>query len=166
METNNTVVEQETVNATEEQHERTFTQAELDDIVKSRLAKERAKYADYEQMQEKATKYDAMEEANKTELQKATERAEALQKQIEEMTKAAEVQQIRTKISGEMGIPISLLSADTEEECKAQADAILKFAKGSANYPSVKDGGEIAIPSSNKSNGQLFGDWLSEQITR
>ena len=40
-----------------------------------------------------------------------------------------------------MVIPVSLLTADTEEECREQASAINAFAKPSA-YPQVRDGGE------------------------
>ena len=52
---------------------KTFTQAELDAIVADRLARERAKYPDYENLKAKAAKYDAAEEAGKSELQKATD---------------------------------------------------------------------------------------------
>lgn len=164
---NNTVIEQESGTVTEEaKQERTFTQAELDEIVKSRVAKERAKFGDYETLAAKASKFDEMEEANKSELQKATEKADALQKQLDDLTKAAEIRNVRDKISGETGVPASLLSAETEEECKLQAEAILKFANNSNSYPSVKDAGEVAnVPSTNKTNGQLFGEWLGGQLT-
>ena len=41
------------------QEERTFTQAELNAIVADRLARERAKYADYDKLKDKAGKADA-----------------------------------------------------------------------------------------------------------
>lgn len=162
----NTVIEGQDNGTVTETQERTFTQSELDEIVKARVAKERAKYTDFETLQEKASKFDEMQEASKSELQKATERAEALQKQLDDLTKSNEVREIRDKVATLTGVPTSLLSAETEEECTIQAEAILAFAqKPAANYPSVKDGGEVAnIPSTNKSNGQLFGDWLNSQI--
>ena len=52
------------------------TQEDLDIIVGERLKREREKYADYEALKEKAAKYDQAEEASKSELQKATEKAE------------------------------------------------------------------------------------------
>ncbi len=67
---------------------RTFTQDELNAIVQTRLADERKKYADYDSLKEKAGKYDAQEEANKSELQKANEKATDLQAKLDAMTKA------------------------------------------------------------------------------
>lgn len=163
-----TVIQETSGTDTAESQERTFTQSELDDIIKARVAKERAKYGDYETLQAKASKFDEMEEASKSELQKATERAEALQRQLDEMSKANEVRGIRDKVSIQTGVPTSLLSAETEEDCVAQAEAILAFAqKPSATYPSVKDGGEVAnIPDKPKTNGEMFGEWLGEQLSR
>ncbi len=67
---------------------RTFTQAELDAIVADRLARERAKYPDYETFKAKAARYDAAEEAGKSELQKATEQAAALKSELDGLKKA------------------------------------------------------------------------------
>ncbi|HEY7429252.1 MAG TPA: hypothetical protein VH641_00810 [Streptosporangiaceae bacterium] len=50
---------------------RTFTQAELDDMIERRLARERAKYADYGDLQAKAAEYDKHVEASRTEQEKA-----------------------------------------------------------------------------------------------
>lgn len=44
------------------QEERTFTQAELNAIVADRLARERAKYADYDKLKDKAGKADALQQ--------------------------------------------------------------------------------------------------------
>ena len=71
METNTEVI-QET-----EQTERTFTQAELNAIVQERVGETKAKYGDYEELKAKASKYDEQVEASKSELQKATERADS-----------------------------------------------------------------------------------------
>lgn len=47
------------------------SQADLDRIVEQRLARERQKYADYDDLREKASKFDELDAATKTELQKA-----------------------------------------------------------------------------------------------
>lgn len=119
-----------------------FTQAQLDAIVSDRLARERAKYADYEDLKAKAAKFDAAEAAGKTELQKATEKAAELQKKIDEMTAADARRTIREKVAKETGVPADLLSGDTEEACKAQAEKINAYAHPSA-YPAVPDAGEL-----------------------
>ena len=73
----------------ETQEVRTFTQEEVNKIVENRVAKERAKAnAEYEELRQKASKFDEIEEANKSELQKATERADSLQKQLDDLNKA------------------------------------------------------------------------------
>jgi hypothetical protein len=56
----------------------TFTpeqQAQVDRIVRDRLARQKAQFADYEDLKNKASEYDKIAESNKTELQKAQERA-------------------------------------------------------------------------------------------
>lgn len=164
-ETSNEMMEQTTA----EQQERTFTQAELDEIIKSRLAKEKAKYGDYETLQAKALKFDEMEEANKSELQKATEKAEALQKQIDAMNRDNEIRTVREKISNETGVPLHLLTGETEEECRTLAEGINAYKESIVKpqvAPLVKDGGEVHVSVESKSNGQMFGDWLNEQLTK
>lgn len=54
--------------------EKTFTQAELEKIVGERLARERSKYGDYDTLKAKASKFDEVEQANKTELEQARDR--------------------------------------------------------------------------------------------
>lgn len=142
------------------QAERTFTQAELDEIVKNRVAKEKARFQDYEALKEKASKFDEIEEANKTELQKATEKAEALQNQIDAMTKAQTIREMHAKVAKDTGVPAELLHGESEEECMEQAYGILAY-KNNAVYPSVKDGGEIQNIETKKSVAEQFADWFN-----
>lgn len=128
--------------ATANEPERTFTQTELDAIVRDRLQRERNKYADYEAYKEKAEKFDAAEEAQKTELQKATERATALETELNTLKRANEIRVIRDQVAKETGVPATLLTADTEEACKEQAEAIKAFAQPSG-YPVINDAGEV-----------------------
>lgn len=145
----------------QEQEERTFTQAELDAIVGDRLKRDRAKYADYDSLKEKAQKYDEQVEASKSELQKATDRAQALETELNRLKKDTEVRNIRQAIAEETGVPASLLSGDTDEECRAQASKILEFAKP-GGYPSVPDGGEIPHSAGKKSTRQVFAEWAEK----
>ncbi len=132
---------------------RTFTQDELNAIVQTRLADERKKYADYDSLKEKAGKYDAQEEANKSELQKANEKAADLQAKLDAMTKATALQDIKAKVSKETGVPVELLSGSDEATCKAQADAILKFAKPKS-YPGAKKNTGTKGGSDNSDNAE------------
>lgn len=155
MSDNATVTTQE---SPENQAPRTFTQDEVNAIVGKRLAEEKGKYADYDVLKAKADKYDEAEEAAKSELQKATEKAETYKAQLEELQKRDEVRSIREKVSAETGVPTNLLTSDTEEACKAQAEAILAFTKP-ASYPSVKDGGEVHHPTASKPEDK-FKEWF------
>lgn len=146
--------ENETVNqetTTEQSEERTFTQSEMDAIIGDRLKRERAKYSDYEDLKAKATAFDEAAEASKSDLQKATERADSLQAQLDALTKATEERNLRDKVSAETGVPASLLRGDSEEDLRAQAEAIIGYANANkASYPQVKDGGEVHTPTISK----------------
>ena len=139
--------------------EKTFTQTELDQIIGDRLKREREKFQDYETLKEKALKLDQIEENAKSELQKATERAEKLEAELSAMRHSEEVRAIRDKVAKETGVPSSLLTGDTEEACTEQANGILSF-KSPSGYPTIKDGGEITI--SNKGDARTaFREWAS-----
>lgn len=140
---------------------RTFTQDEVNAIVGKRLAEEKSKFADYEEIKAKAAKFDEAEEANKSELQKAVERANNLEAELNGLKKTEEVRQTREKIATETGIPAHLLTGDTEEACKAQAEAIKAFA--TPNYPKVKDGGEVPKTSSGNAKTD-FAEYLSQTL--
>lgn len=142
--------------------EKTFTQAELDKIVQERVGRERAKYDGFEDLKAKAEKYDALEEANKSELQKAQEKTAELEAQIKKMTHEKEVQAVRTKVATEKGIPAELLTGETEEACSTQADNILNFAKTNG-YPAVKDGGEPGKVGKNSTREQ-FAAWAKSNL--
>lgn len=151
---------EETVKATEITEERTFTQAEVDAIVGDRLKRDRQKYADYDALKEKAEKYDKLEEENKSELQKAVERADAAQNELDALKSANAIRDIRDKVAEETGVPVSLLTATTEEDCMAQAQAILNYAKPTG-YPQVKDGGEVSR-TGKMTTKQQFAEWASK----
>ncbi len=96
----------------EGQGERTFTQAEVDEIVRTRLDREKKKYGDYD----------------------------SLKQEIADMKKAATVEKVRAKVAGEKGVPVALLTGEDEESCNKQADELLKF-KGDGkdtSYPEPK----------------------------
>ena len=158
-------MEKETVNQDQatnvtEQAEKTFNQSELDAIISDRLKREREKYADYDALKEKATRLDEIEEASKTELQKATERAEKLESELTQLKRAEEIRQIRDKVATATGVPASLLSGETEDICTEQAKAIMSF-KTSSSYPTIKDGGELQTTVKGTAK-QQFAEWAEE----
>lgn len=140
--------------------EKTFTQAEVDAIVGDRLKRDRAKYADYDALKEKADKFDQLEESNKSELQKAIERGDALQTELDTLKSANAIRDMRTKIADETGVPAYLLTATDEDACREQAKGILEYAKPSG-YPQVRDGGEV-VKTGNLTTRQQFAEWASQ----
>ena len=142
---------------------KTFTQAELDAIVGDRLKRDRAKYADYEDLKKKAERLDELEEAAKTDLQKATERADSLQKELDEMKAAGAIRDMREAVAKETGVPADLLTGGTEEACKEQAASILAFKEEKANYPTIKDGGGVGNVGKPTTRDQ-FAEWAKAQL--
>lgn len=157
----------ETVNqeiATKENEPKTFTQDEVNGIVNDRLARERKKYEgiDLEALKSKAAKFDEMEEANKTELEKANEKVKKLQLELDGIKKEGELNAMREKVAKEIGIPVNLLNGKTEEECREQAEAIKAYATPNG-YPTVRDGGEPQnIPKSSARSD--FEAWAAKSL--
>ena len=108
-----------------------LSQADVDRIVKERLARERQKYADYDDLKAKAEAADS----SKTDLEKLTEQLQALQQENE----TNKVKALRSEIASTKGVPAGLLTASTQEELEAQADALLKFAEDRTPKPDPKD---------------------------
>ena len=70
-------------------------------------------------------------------MQKANEAIENLKTQLSGYMKAEEIRKVREKVSSDTKVPYSLLTGETEEDCKKQAEAILAFAKPK-EYPAAK----------------------------
>lgn len=142
---------------------KTFTQEELEQIIGERLARERMKFEDYEDLKAKADKFDEIEENSKTELQKAQESANSYKAELEKLKKENTVRDMRSKVAKEKRIPENLLTGNNEEDCLSQAKAILDFAKGSGSAPIIPDGGEPHNPPSGKTRDQ-FADWIEQEL--
>ena len=145
------------------QEQKTFTQAELDAVVKDRLKREREKYADFDALKAKAAKFDEIEQANKTELEKANEQVSALKAQLDGIKKAEELREMRTKIATENNVPIELLTGATEEECQTQADKVKEMLSASGVPVAVRDGGEATFSGKVLTRTQ-FANWAKDKL--
>lgn len=74
---------------------------------------------------DKAKRFDEIEEANRTELEKVQARAEAAEKALAEREAAEAAAQLRDDIAKEKGITGSVLRGATREELEAHADALI-----------------------------------------
>jgi hypothetical protein len=98
----------------QEQKVETFTQADIDKIVKERVARERAKYADYDDLKAKAGEKTTLEERVA---------------QIEQQAKDSEARALRAEVANAKGLTPSQakrLVGGTREELEADADELLK----------------------------------------
>lgn len=62
-----------------------FTQADVDRIVRDRLARQKAQFGDIDELKRKSQQFDELAESQKTEVQKALERAEAAEARAAEL---------------------------------------------------------------------------------
>jgi hypothetical protein len=78
-----------------------FKQADVDRIVKDRLARQKAQFSDYEELKAKADKLAEIEAASKTELEKALERAGELEKKAAAEAARAQEALLRSAVVSE-----------------------------------------------------------------
>lgn len=135
----------------EEAKERTFTQAEVEETIKERLARERKKYADYAALKAKAEKFDQAEEAAKSDLQKATERADALKKELDGLKAAQARAELVAAVAKDAGVDAEILAAmsgATEDEIRANAKLVKAKLAAIPGYKSDPhdNGGQQAKP--------------------
>lgn len=115
---------------------KTFTQEDVDRIVSDRVVRERTKYADVE---EKAKKFDELQEANKSDLEKVTGERDTFKTNAE---KAAS-ENLRLRVAIDKQLPSELvdrLRGSTKEELEADADQLLQLVKPTS--PTSFDGGK------------------------
>lgn len=119
-----------------------FLQPEVDNIVKSRLERDREKYADYDALKEKAGKVDTLKSEYEDKLNGVTTEKSELEKALAKTKLETE----KVKIVHKLNLPDELhefVTGDTPDEMLARAE---KLAKG------VKPG-KVNIDKNDKPNG-------------
>ncbi|KTS90702.1 hypothetical protein NS183_07790 [Microbacterium testaceum] len=99
------------------------SQEDFDKAIQARIARERAKFADYEDLKARADKFDEYQESQKTEAERAQERLQAAEARAAEL----ELRSIRAEVAAEKGVPVALLTGSTKDEITASADALIAF---------------------------------------
>lgn len=95
-----------------------------------------------------------------------TELQQKLQAATEELTALKQsnaIREIREKVSKDSGVPASLLTGATEEECKTQAEAIKAYAQPKG-YPKVPDGGEVHNAPGAAATRDKFAEFMADKI--
>ena len=141
---------------------KTFTQDEVNELVGKARIKERSKYKHFDEYKKAFETVQEKEEADKSELQKANERAEKFEKQFNELKSQNEIAELKAKIAEEFELPISLLRGSTDEEIREHAECIKKHFANS-NVPVVPtQGNQVqATPSKYKQFGEFVNNALS-----
>jgi len=100
------------------------SQADLDRIIADRLSRERAKFADYDDLKTKASEYDKVTEAQKTAEQKAAEALAEAQGKVQAYEKREQVATWKADVSKETGVPAAALAGSSLEEIQAHAETL------------------------------------------
>jgi len=115
------------------------TQEDFDKAISARLARETAKYADYDQLKAAAEKYKdydtvksdlAAAQKSLTELQGQYADLDAKSKEKDTKIAAFEASELRTNVAVSKKLPLEMrkyLQGSTEDELKASADELIKF---------------------------------------
>lgn len=132
------------------------SQEELNRVIGERVAREKAKYAGFDELKAKATEYDHLQEQSKTDLQKALERAEAAEQERDR----ERLEISRVKAAADAGIPPNLahrLVGSTPEELAADALELAQVLAPARPRPTTVQSG---------STNANAGDWLRNQLAR
>ena len=121
--------------------ERTFTQDEVNKLMGELRAKERAKHADYDELKAKAAKLDEIEEASKSELQKAVEERDKLKAELDKLQAEREHAEKVARVAAEKGVDAALLA-----RMSGDVDENAEFLASRPKYEAVHDGGEKKVP--------------------
>ena len=119
------------------------TQEVFDQLFNKRWAREQAKYADFEIYKAAYEKLHQMEEADKSELQKAEERASKAEDKLAELEQQSKLANLKQVIAAEQGLDPRVLYGSTKEElleCAANIKAVI----GSRAAPVVHADGQAA----------------------
>ncbi len=99
------------------------SQGELDKVIGQRIARERAKFADYDELKSAADELAKIRDGEKTELQKLSE-------QLQEQTvraERAERESLLASVAAAKNVPAASLTGSTREELEASADQLIAW---------------------------------------
>lgn len=145
--------------------DKTFTQADLDKLVKDRLERERKKYADYEDLKAKAERLSELEKQGMTEAERLKAELAEVKTKADEAEKRladAELERKKAALIAKAGLPIELASrvrGTTDEEIAADIETLKPLvAKKGAGGGNPVSGGQ---PDGNAGD---YGKQLAKEI--
>lgn len=111
------------------------TQADLDRIIADRLSRERAKFADYDDLKAAAGRLEEIEEANKTEAEKQADLIATLKAKVEDFETRDQITKWKADVAESTGVPVNVLAGNTLEEIQAHAETLKPFIAESNTPP-------------------------------
>jgi hypothetical protein len=109
-------------------------------------------------LKSKAGRLDEIEEAQKTELQKAQDRAEAAERRASD----AEAARLKASTAARFGVPEELLAGSTAEELESSAERLIAFKGPQPTAPSPDGQGAVGVPISSQTKQITSLDELSK----
>ena len=116
------------------------TQEELDKVIGARLAREREKFADYDDLKAAASKL-----ADYDDLKAAASKLADAEARLAQIDAQAALDKIRNDVAQEAGVPAGLLRGSTKDELAAHASALAEALKARPSVPVIPTQG--ATPS-------------------
>lgn len=114
------------------------TKEDFEKAIAQRVARERGRFSDYDELKSKAEQFDKLEEEKKSELEKLQEKLA----KAEEKARASELSALKSQVAEEQGVPAKLITGSTQEEMEESAKNALEWL--------------ASVTSENKSNAGLF----------
>lgn len=86
--------------------------------------------------------------------------------ELEALKASNALRDLRAQVSKATGVPADLLTGDTEEACKAQAEAIKAYSQAQqpTGYPNMKDGGNVSV-SNPSTPREKFAEWVDKNFS-
>lgn len=137
------------------------TQEEFDAAIKKRLERAKRSYEhEYKDVFEKAKAFDELQEANKSELEKANERVSKLQSELAGLKKRDQVAAWKKAASDETGVPVDVIRGDSEEEIMAHAKALQPHFSTNTGY--VQSDGFAVSAGKTRTTSDLFAEAMNK----
>lgn len=105
------------------------TQEDLNRIIDKRLERERAKYADYEDVKAKASKFDEAQQASLSEIERERQAREAAEAELGKYRTREQVAKWAEEIAKDSGVPASALRGSTREELEEHFNVLSSLIK-------------------------------------
>ena len=142
------------------------SQEEFNRRVKERLDRadksaEKKFKSTYAEIFQKAEQFDALQEASKSELQKAQEQLAAQNAELEKFRHRDQVNAWVNEVSAETQIPAVVLRGNTLEEIQAHAESLKSLITPQQTSPVVSSDGRRPEQNASKSTADVFADFLN-----